>query len=710
MNPGMSPPGMMPPPDPSMMALQQAPPSVPSEPDLSDPMQLVLALKALAGESQALAPIYPRGFVKPPKPVMETIIADARRLYDANSMWRMLIREVQRWTRQEVTGSFDEDIEEREQWFQESYPGTALVDMRNLAISKLTTLSRSYLKRARTEHKSDAEKVESACHHIRREFEYWHMIEGNRPLTGDEAAEMTDVGMLATRLTFNDTDPDFPLCRKVVSGTEVYPIWGGTGGRLKAVYRVYQSTVQRIMETYGDLLDDKAMASLKKQYGADQIGGTVEVQVYEYWDEWWRGVFLADAAIMDVTDHQYGRVPWTIRYGGMGEPMYRRSGYGRNIRDLNYYLGETVTGLQSDRVYKAVPLIFYRIRSHSLFESLMARVVTGIKKQINPPMIRSRSDMAAEKPMIPLDTSPGAQNETMRGEEDLSPIPTSSVGADVQLVMGMLNTDQDRGGFSKAAFGAIDKSNITGVAMDTGIDTTLDSLVPIIKALEFGEAMEMELALSLIRNFGNDAKYGGSAAVTPFMIPGRRKNDDAFELDAELIDRVGTRVEATFTQIDDSKWMPLIQAGQMGVTLGVLKRSEIREKLTGEHDWESHFQEWIDESALVNATQLPEFAKAVTVPAAYDNEILAASGDPERQQMLREQKAQWMEITKPAPPAPPQMPGGPPPGPPQGPPGAPPQPQGVVSTQGVSLPDLNQAPGQNGLPVGRPMSGQNVGP
>lgn len=705
--PPQGPPGM-----PIGMPPMAPPPPVPPpmEPDptegmnLADPRDLILALKALAGSAEATPPMYPRGFVKPAKPDLGDILANSRKLWDANMLWRDLVQEMRRWTRQDVSGSFIQDQQDKEFGLQERFTSSALSDERNLAIAKVSTLKASYLKRTAKEHRADGDKIETACQHIRREFEYRHALEGNRPLSIDEASMIVDTGMLASRVTFYDDDPDFPLCRKVVESTEVYPVFGSVSG-LKAVYRTYRTSLLKIMETYGGIIDDAGMAKLKASFGGEQIGVTTDVNVVEYWDEWWRCVTVNETPILPVTAHQYGRVPWRIQYTGMGEAMFSRSGWGRDLLGIQTYYG-SIGSIQSNRVYQAVPFLFYRIRNHELFEALMARVITGIQKGINPAMIRARSDAAAEKPMPPLDLSPGAQNETFRGEEDLSPIPTVPVGQDLQIALAALATDRENGSFPRAAFGGMSQnSNVTGVAQQMGLDAGLDKLIPLIKSFEYGEAREMELCLSLIRNFGDDAKYGGDldANVTPLMIPGRKKSDDSFELDRELIDRVGTRVEVTYTEIDRSKWLSLLQAYQIGIGLNVFTPEDAYVDLTGNHDWDEQFQRTIDQKALINATQLPEFAKAVTVPQAYIDAITANSTDPEMVKMLTDQLNQWRDITKPQPPAPsPGMPGQP------GPPGQPGS--GIVSTQGVSLPPSNQAPGSGGAIVGRPMSGQNVGP
>ena len=680
--------------------------------NLGDPRDLIVALKALAGSAEASVPMYPRGFVKPPKPQLQDILINARKLWDANALWRDLIAEVRRWTRQDVSGSFAQDEQDKEFGLQERFTSSALSDERNLAIAKVSTLKASYLKRTPKNLRSDGDKIETACHHIRREFEYRHALEGNRPLSIDEASMIVDTGMLATRVTFNDDDPDFPLCRKVAESTEIYPIFGSVSG-LKAVYRTYRTSLLKIMETYGDLIDDAGMQKLKDSFGGEQVGPTTEATVMEYWDEWWRCVTVNESPILPITAHQYGRVPWRIQYTGMGEAMFARSGWGRDLLNIQNYYG-TVGTIQSNRVYQAVPFLFYRIRNHELFEALMARVITGIQKGINPAMIRARSDAAAEKPMPPLDLSPGAQNETFRGEEDLSPIPTVPVGQDLQIALAALATDRENGSFPRAAFGGMSQnSNVTGVAQQMGLDAGLDKLIPLIKSFEYGEAREMELCLSLIRNFGDDAKYGGDldSPITPLMIPGARKTDDSFELDRELIDRVGLRVEVTYTEIDRSKWLPLLQAYQIGIGLNVLTPEDAYVDLTGKHDWDAQFQRTIDQKALINATQLPEFAKAVTVPQAYLDAISANSTDPEMVRMLTDQLNQWRDLTKPQPQVMPGQMGQPqvPQGQPQGGPPLPPGSQ-IVSTQGVSLPQSNQAPGNAGAPVGRPMSGLNVGP
>lgn len=195
----------------------------------------------------------------------------------------------------------------------------------------------------------------------------------------------------------------------------------------------------------------------------------------------------------------------------------------------------------------------------------------------------------------------------------------------------------------------------------------------------------------------------------------------AYEFDREVVEKVGTRCKVTFSRVDPRDWPGLAAAGKNMVDGGFALRREIRELATGDTDYDTFYEEWMEENALFGALQLPEFQKF----AVLDQMLAQAkenAGDPEVMQRYLRMAALWEQTVmapaqqqmQPGMGGQPQQPGMPPQGMPQGqpqmPPGAPQQalqiPPQVGATPGgpggISYPAVGAGPGSQGGAVGRP--------
>ncbi|MCL5460443.1 hypothetical protein M3M33_17525, partial [Loigolactobacillus coryniformis] len=65
---------------------------------MTDPTQLLAALKGLVGNLPKRDLVYPSGFVPPKRPDIEEIKATADRLWEQHRFWRVLIDITHRWT------------------------------------------------------------------------------------------------------------------------------------------------------------------------------------------------------------------------------------------------------------------------------------------------------------------------------------------------------------------------------------------------------------------------------------------------------------------------------------------------------------------------------------------------------------------------------------------------------------------------------------
>lgn len=691
----------------------------------TNPMDLVAAMRDLVGTPvKRPEPIYRPGYVKPKRPPIEQVHATGKRLYDANRNWRWLIYQTLKWVRQELTGAFPEDIRERQLGFQEEYISSALSDERNLIISKGAAFKPSFRASwTKPELRGYAQRLEDAVAWLRDMERYRSADGGNRPLEIDEWALLADYGMYVSRDTFDGRRTDCPIDMRLIDPCQVHPVWDRRDG-LAEVYRVYWDTTREITAAYGDFAPSQ-MTKLKNEIGTD-ITDETEHEVIEWWNSWDRCVLVGGVTMLGMTEHKYGDVPYTVQYGGFGEPLFTRTSPAGVAQRSNNQWHQTASTRSDERMAKAVPYLYYRMRSHEIYEAVMARMLTGFKKDINPPTIRYRTDAAAEKPMPALDGSAGAQNEAMYGEEKIEALPTTDL-AKANLMLTQLTQDRMTGSAPPEMFGRIDKSNVTGVAQSGANDAGMHLLFPMTLSLQVALERKYDRVIRMLGNFGEMAAYG-NGAKQPIRVPVTRRakpgQPTAYEFDREVIEKVGSKVVATFSKVDPRDWPSLAAAGKNMVDGGFALRREIRAIATGDHDYDTFYEEWMEENALFGALQLPEFQK-INVAVQLAAQIAENEGSPDRQAALKRVLDVWLQTIAATmqPQGQPGMGGGQPgmgqpqqPGMPgqmsqqQLPPGSPQQalqiPPQVGASPGVpgqmSYPAMGAGPGSQGAPVGRP--------
>lgn len=700
MPPQMPPPGM----GPGMM--QQGMMSQATTPPPADPVSLIAALKELVGTPiKSPEPIYRPGYKQPKRPELSEIATTAKKLFENNQQWRTLVYITLMWVHQQLTGSFEEDLIDRELGFKEEYISTRLSAERNLIISKFSSLQPSFQKKhPKEELRGWAQRLEDFALWLRDEEQFQHTGGGNRPLEFDEGTLLFDYGMLTKRHTLAPERTDCPVSFRMIDPAQVHPVWGPNG--LKAVYRVYRDSAEYLTAAYGDF-NPSHLKKLEDQMG--KIGDDTELEIIEYWDTWYRSVSIGDSPIMPVTEHKYGDVPWTIQFGAYGDPMFTRTpsvGMGSRFTRTADGWNADSSMRSSERMRKATPYLYFHLKNHDIMESVNARLITALKKDVKPAVIRYRSNEAAEKELLAIESNPGDTNDAMLGDEKIEPIPTYNTGYGDRL-MAQLETDYRAISSPPQMSGQIDKSNVTGVAQAGANDAGMHLIAPLAKSMERAMMSEIDTVARLLGNFGHLPKYK-DGKTSPLIVPVRRAKAGqpaGYEFDREVIEKVGSRVQVTFTKVDPRDWAALFAAGGNGVTGGFILPREIRAIATGDQDWDTFFEEWQETNSLMQAQALPEYQK-LNVAASILSKIEQNAGNPEMQANYQKMFDMWQQIS--APPPQPAM-GGAPGMPPQG--GSP---QQAFPSPGasqainpgvpgqVSYPQVGAGPGNQGAPVGRP--------
>jgi hypothetical protein len=602
----------------------------------------------------------------------------------------------------------------------DQYISTGLVDEFNLAVSWISGLERRVHKDPLSEEltahtrklKQAAEwmhRVEAICHTDR--------VEMNRETL--EPKVLLSYGKLVKRRVLDkDAEPYYsPFRIDYIDPAQVVEVTDGHG--IEAVFRVYTAQVRDLARAYGDL-SDGAWKKIKDKYGSDLTDESEIPNVVEYWDRWRRCVTAAGQAIVPMTEHMYGDVPFTIGLGPLGQPRMTM------LPDASGSVSSSTETFRQNAAHQSVSYVRFRKQSHLQTEAIMTRALYGMQQDYFPAVIRYRSVAAANRPAPPLDSSPLAQNPALMGEEKIEPFPRNTQGLTAhQHLMEQQERDRMTGSAPMTAYGQYDQSNISGTANKQSTAAGLHLWKPWVAHIQTFDAADTALAFRQWKRLGHTVQYA-RPQPRPFTVPVPRPykgEQGSFDLDATTIEKVGPDIQIIMSEADKSEWLLRAQTMEVMNKAGLPREWLIQELFNVEYDTRM-LEEWQEEQSYQRMLDHPRFAEIIGVPAYIMNEMAEFEGDPEDQQLRQYFLDKWYNlVTLPAQlesdmklmqlqqamaaPTPNEAvpdgsapggaapggaaPGGPPPGaaPPASQPSQPPLPP---TTSGVSLPDFGRGP------------------
>jgi hypothetical protein len=582
-------------------------------------------------------PKYPPGYKKPKKPERGKLLERAQISKMAYQPYLDDIADTYRRMRFQTSGYLTEtDRLARELGRQTAYVSSALRDAFNRAVAYHASRPIAWsVDEYDPEKAGDAQKIEDFSYYLRKKFERTWVERGNRALKQDEAWGMLFFGNLSARITLDLTNTHCPFDFTLVDPCTVYPVWGRAGAvkTLEAVYRIVKMPAQQALADY---FSDDPPKAVKDALAASidaTMGRAAEVEVVEYYDTWWRGVFIqgTDVDLIPLTEHKYGCVPFVIQYGPGGEPTYSRSPdeSWSQYSDTSYQSGD------QERIYKAAGFVGPMKMGHDQREGFGTRVLDATLKGFNPPVILETTASGADEYNYPeIDRTEGGTTYLKAGEERAQAVPTSPPAADTSLMMTLLGTDAQtnllNAGFSNAA----DKSNISGTARSSMAEEGREEQSGWDEALELFRGRVMAHAVKLWRNFGHLSRYG-SGKKQPLYIPRRNPGEGesrSYELTPDVIDNVDCDVICTMNGLRLSEMIPFGQAAQMFGPdgLGIWDMNLIAQK-AGVTDLQRIQANNRVHRAVRKAEDLEEFAKLFSVPQGLIAAIKAAHSEEEAQ-------------------------------------------------------------------------------
>lgn len=262
-----------------------------------------------------------------------------------------------------------------------------------------------------------------------------------------------------------------PIHVKLFDPIQVYPSPGDDGLRY---------VVHRYYTTYGELWDEWEEA--KDEYGDENPTDIVEITTY--YDDWYYAVMVGEDTLIDVTEHEYGFVPWVIVTGN-GSPV-------RATEDN-----------QTSWVADVGVSIFHGSKdAYRSLNKVLSQLATQVETAANPPTIYYYDPVMNANPQ-PVDMAPGATNYMFYDRERLDPINLSPRPTDVAPLIDSLQDDLDRTTLPSIVWGL--GGTESGFQTSILTDAARDSLYPIISAMQEVQEQINETALILLRDHHDEA-------------------------------------------------------------------------------------------------------------------------------------------------------------------------------------------------------------
>jgi hypothetical protein len=298
----------------------------------------------------------------------------------------------------------------------------------------------------------------------------WRKSQFQGSLRHDLAHFLCLRGWAAARIWYDeeaDTGREHPIKIKLFDPRGIYPMPGDDG---------LQYVVHRYWTTYGELNEEwpEAEKKFRTENPEDQV------EVTEYYDDWFHYISVAGTVVKPVTQHGYGFVPWVINTGN-GAPI------------------RATAVDQTSWVQEVGVSIFHGVKnSYKSLNKIMSQLATQVANAANPATLYYYDPALNETPQ-PLDYTAGTTNYLLYDRERVDPLNLNTNPTEVGPLMDSLIDDIQKGTLPSVLWGQGGTQSGFNASMMT--DAARDQLFSIVEAMQETVEQLNECQLLLIRDF-----------------------------------------------------------------------------------------------------------------------------------------------------------------------------------------------------------------
>lgn len=374
-----------------------------------------------------------------------------------------------------------------------------------------------------------------------------HVYSGNGPLREDVANTELLYGRIAAQIMYDvDCDEDeIPIRFALIDPATCAPVFEGDRG-MSHMCRTYETTLGEAASAFN--YDDQFRSKLEaKRSWNKQYANETTCTVKEYWDRWWRIVWVDDILIVGPTAHRLGEPPHIYQLGVMGLPGSANELYVTS--DGTQYTAHRSLPMTA-LPYKGMSFAHLLRQPVRLREALYSRILTQVRRSIDPAYLVMQDHIADDKGVPEIDNGPNKINTALRGHEDITTLPAGpGVNNEFTTIMTAVQDQLGRLMVPAAGYG-IGEDGRGGFAMENMVENGRDKFTPHIRTVQMFYTQLAEKRLKLMANWGwmlkqGDNPYGKFAVARPKPMP---MQEPQFFITPGDIRRTGTRVKVRMTK------------------------------------------------------------------------------------------------------------------------------------------------------------------
>jgi len=502
---------------------------------------------------------------------------DAKRIWDDFASLRARHREdLEFLLSNRGTVFSDADAYEKENAFHDNTPEAEV----ELAVAQLAGIDPSLMPTARTndEFITTADKADFlyACFD---DAERLHTNTGHADFKADVSRTEVVYGRLAAMVIYT-TDAEYdemPLVTRLLDPSSCAPVYDEHG--MEVMVRLYRTSVSRACSAFA--VDDKVERRIRNPKDRAAKSDSSDVEVLEWWNRWWRMVWIDGHLVMGPVEHRLGYPPYAYQMSALGPPTqtFDLSGAGSYLATMWSAEQRGQAGWTASRNPLANPnrglshisILKYPIR---LREAIQSRTITAFRREIDPPMVIEQDIIAADKGVPEIDRAPNARNPIEMGHEQINVLPVAPNAASLGPMLNQINEILGRITFSAAAYGINSNSNVSGFAVETLAEHGRDKLLPHLVTLEAFYRQIAEMQLRMFRDWGWIMRQGDELRGR-ITVPRHRVVGDMtpiFDLTPDALQKTGTQVKVKMTSVRLSNLGAVANALAILNNIGLLRK------------------------------------------------------------------------------------------------------------------------------------------
>jgi hypothetical protein len=469
------------------------------------------------------------------------------------------------------------------------------------------------------------------------DWERTHLISGDGTLLSSLAYDATVHAMWSIYLAPDPGNYRTGQRYRRVDPKIVYPVFEGDRG-VGHVYVVHDALAKDMLAWYGD----QGPATKKIKDMAQTKDGRLDLyashECIYYCNRTWEALIWGGKLIRKFK-HKRWRVPWVILPfcwrrmtssvsigAGMATGMW-----GEVLAPDDQGIMTVASSRQRDLARVHEPFLAPRLPLHDQMEKIASRLITGVRRAQNPPLVWTRPVQHGNRPPPEIANWEGGVTEVPEGGvagTNLDALPTLPVAESMDPLMQIITTSLQAGVPLPLLQGSTLGAQSSGSAIDVLMQSGFDKWIPVIKGVQMGLTEVAHTLLLNVKEWGPTMGKGVSGTLEiPRRTPEKYGLSAVHELTAEMLERTDCYLDVTLARFNING---MLQAATTLATIrnqvGVMSKREAAELLAYTNNVDRSLQMRRDEEL----EETPGVLEAMTIEHLYE-ELYAAyvTGDME---------------------------------------------------------------------------------